>query len=349
MTDPMDELDRRAGDVQRSAIVVDTVNRAALDERFFRDVRDARITAIGRTILVSNGEVFSPFGFPETLREMTAVRAAIGAHPDQLLLIETGEDIALAKATRRTGLYMYFQSPEPIEREMWRLQLFYDLGLRVLQLTYNQRSYLGDGCAERADAGLSDFGVDVIAECERLGIAVDVSHCGDRTTLESFEVAKRPVLMTHAMSRTLCDNPRCKTDEQLRRCAETGGVIGLQALPSFVRTTPNPSIDDMLDHVDHLVEVVGVAHVGLGLDFTTGHERDNYSLLGYKPEMYEGVWVDGVQQSIPGMESLGDVPKITRGLLTRGYSDGDVMSILGGNFARVLTELWQPPLSGSIA
>lgn len=342
MNDQTRDLDRRARRLQRVAVVIDTVNRAVLDERFLRDVRRGGITAIGRTILVSKGDVFSPFGFLESLREITAVRAIIEAHPDRLLLIRSGEDIALAKATGRVGLYVYFQSPEPLEREPWRLRLFHDLGLRVLQLTYNQRGYLGDGCAERSNGGLSDLGVAVIAECERLGIAVDVSHCGERTTMEAFEVATRPVLMTHAMARALCDNPRCKSDEQIQRCAATGGVIGIQALPAFVRTTPNPTIEDMLDHVDYLVRLVGVDHVGLGLDLTTGHERDDYSLLDYKPEMYRGVWVKGVQQAISGMNSLADVPRITRGLLARGYSDADVMGILGGNFARVLTELWRP-------
>ena len=342
MNDPVRNLEGRARRLQRAAVVVDTVNRAVLDDRFFRDVRRGGITAIGRTILVSKTDVFSPFGFLETLREITAVRDVIDAHSDRLLLIRSGEDIALAKATDRVGIYVYFQSPEPLERQLWRLRLFYDLGLRVLQLTYNQRGYLGDGCAERANGGLSDLGVSVIAECERLGIAVDVSHCGDQTTMEALEAATRPVLMTHAMARALCDNRRCKTDEQIRRCAATGGVIGIQALPAFVKASPNPTVEDMLDHVDYMSRLVGVEHVGLGLDLTTGHERDDFGQLGYKPEMYRGVWVKGVQQSIPGMHSLADVPRITRGLLGRGYSDADVMGILGGNFARVLTELWRP-------
>ncbi len=333
--------------VHRAAVVVDTVNRSKLDDRFLRDVRTGGVTLLGRTILVSSGEVFSPFGFMESVRDITHVLQFIDRHADQVMLVKTARDIERAKATNRTGIYLYFQSPEPLEKELWRLRLFYELGLRVLQLSYNDRSLAGDGCAERTDSGLSEWGVQLIEECNRLGIAVDVSHCGYRTTMEAMELSKAPVLFTHANARALCDNRRCKTDEQVKRCAEKGGVVGVQALPAFISTRPGPTIEDMLDHVDHYAKLIGIDHVGLGLDLTTGHERDDYSLLGYKPEMYKGVWVDGVQQAIPGMGALADLPNITAGLLRRGYSAGDVTKILGANFVRVLSRLWRDEGSGA--
>lgn len=331
---------RAGAAIHASAIVVDTVNRSVMDARFLDDIAAGGITLLGRTILVSSGEVFSPFGFLETLRDITATLEIIERNPDRLLLVKRRADVEEAKRTGRTGLYVYFQSPEPLERQPWRLRLFYELGLRVLQLTYNQRGYLGDGAGERSDAGLSDFGLDIIRECNRLGIAVDASHCGDRTTMEAIDASETPVLLTHAMARALCDNPRCKTDEQIEACAAKGGVIGVQALPSFISTEPGPTLENMLDHVDYLSRLVGPEHVGLGLDLTTGHERDDYSLLGYKPEMYAGVWVNGVQQTVPGIESLRDVPNITAGLLARGYSPDQISGILGGNFLRVLGAIW---------
>lgn len=336
----MTESGNDARDVHRGAIVVDTVNRSLMDERFFDDIMSGGVTVLGRTILVSDGHVFSPFGFLESLRGITETLTTIENHPHRLQLVTRGRDFAEAKASGRVGLYIYFQSPEPLERQLWRLTLFHRLGLRVLQLTYNQRGYLGDGCAEPNDGGLSDFGRTVIAECNRLGIAVDASHCGDRTTTEALEVSSQPVLLTHAMARGICDNRRCKTDAHLKTCAERGGVIGIQALPAFVSSEPNPTLDEMLDHVDYLRDLVGVNHIGLGLDLTTGHERDDYSLLGYKPEMYQGVWVDGVQQTIPGIASLADLPNITDRLLARGYSDQEVAKILGANFVRVLSSIW---------
>ena len=336
-----DQVRDRAGAVHDSAYVVDTVNRSLMDETFFRDIDVGRPTLLGRTILVSSGEVFSPFGFTEALRDIAQTLAAIDVHADRLLLVRSAKDIETAKRTGRTGLYIYFQSPEPLDTQGWRLRLFYELGLRMLQLTYNNRSLAGDGCAERTDSGLSEWGLRLVEECNRLGIALDVSHSGYRTTMEAIEASRTPVLITHANARTLCDNPRCKTDEQAQACAARGGVIGVQALPSFISAhDPRPTIEDMLDHLDHWVQLVGVDHVGLGLDFTNGHERDDYSLLGYKPEMYKNTWVGGVQQWIEGLGSLADLPNITERLLKRGYSEADAGKIMGGNFVRVLGEIW---------
>ncbi len=339
------DVEAEALAVHRAAVVVDTVNRSKLDDRFLRDVRTGGVTLLGRTILVSSGEVFSPFGFMESVRDIAHVLQFIDQHADQVMLVKTARDIERAKAANRAGIYLYFQSPEPLEKELWRLRLFYELGLRVLQLSYNDRSLAGDGCAERTDTGLSDWGVQLIEECNRLGIAVDVSHSGYRTTMEAMELSKAPVLFTHANARALCDNRRCKTDEQVKRCAEKGGVVGVQAA-SVHQYQARPH-EDMLDHVDHYAKLIGVDHVGLGLDLTTGHERDDYSLLGYKPEMYKGVWVDGVQQTVPGMGSLADLPNITAGLLRRGYNAGNVTKILGANFVHVLSKLWRDESSGA--
>lgn len=328
-----------ASDLHRLSTVVDTVNRSRLDDQFLEDIRDGGISVLGRTILVSSGDVFSPFGFEESLRDIVQTRQFVDVHSDRLMMVERAEDIAAAQRTGRTGLYIYFQSPEPIGRSLWRLRLFHLLGLRVLQLTYNERSLAGDGCAEPNDGGLSEFGGTLVAECNRLGIAIDVSHCGEQTGREAIERSTTPVLLTHANSRTLCDNRRCKSDEHVKACAAKGGVVGAQALPAFVSAS-EPNLAKMLDHVEHYLDLVGENHVGLGLDLTNGHEHDDYSLLGYKPEMYQGVWLNGVQQPLPGIESLADVPRITEGLLARAIPESTVAKVLGGNFARVLSEIW---------
>lgn len=327
--------------VQQASIVIDTVNRSVIGAGFLHDVRTGGVTVLGRTILESKPDVFSPFGFPETLRGIVELVELVEAHPAQLMLVRSAADIRRAKASGRTGLYVYFQSPEPIDRQMWRLRLFYELGLRVLQLTYNERCLVGDGCGEPSDAGLSDFGRQMVKECNALGIAVDVSHSGDRTTLEAIEASSAPVLITHGMARALCDNRRCKTDEAVKACAQKGGVIGVQAMGPFISRKPNPTLDDLLDHVDYFAQLVGPDHIGLGLDLTTGHERDDFGKLAYKPEIYDGLWKDGVMQQVPGIRTLADVPNITSGLLRRGYSPADVSKILGGNFLRVLETIWR--------
>ena len=330
---------QQAKKIHAERVVVDTVNRSLIDDAFFQHIKEGGVGLLGRTILVSSGDVFSPFGYAESLRDITQTLQIIEQHPDELILVKTAADIKTARETGRTGLYIYFQSPEPFETQLWRVRLFYELGLRVVQLTYNQRCLIGDGCAERHDGGLSDLGVDLIKICNELGIVVDVSHCGHNTTMEAMEVSKTPVLITHANSRVLCDNRRCKTDEEVVRCAAQGGVVGVQALRSFLGGD-SPTIGRMLDHIDHYVKLVGIDHVGLGLDLTTGHEFDDFSLLGYKPEMYQDLWKDGVQLYLEGMENVGKIPAITAGLLARGYTEGDTRKIIGENFARVLGQVW---------
>lgn len=336
------ELAQRAREVHDRSFVIDTVNRSLMDERFLGDIMAGGISLLGRTILVSNRYVFSPFGFEESLRDITQTTAFVNNHPAQMMQVRTAADIRRAKEEGRVGVYIYFQSPEALSTQLWRVQLFYELGLRVLQLTYNSRALTGDGCSERTDCGLSDFGVAVIEECNRLGIVVDVSHCGCRTTMEAMGASRDPVLFTHANSRALVDIPRNKTDEQVKACAAQGGVIGVQVLPSALRKNPaGVTLDDAIDHIDHYVQLVGADHVGLGLDILTGHEKDDFGLLGYKESIYKGTWVNGVIQWPAGIESLADVPRITERLLARGYKDADVENILGGNFLRVFTQVWK--------
>jgi len=337
-----DATSERAAKVHQEAIVFDAVNRAVIDDGFFRDVRNGNISVLGRTILVSDPAVFSPFGFQESLRLVAELHELAAQHADKMLIVRGIDDIELAKSTGRVGIYVYFQSPEPLARYPWRLTLFYELGLRILQMTYNERELTGDGCFEKNDGGLSIYGRALIKHCNELGIAVDASHCGDRTTLETIEESAAPVLLTHGNSRMICPKPRCKTDEAVKACAARGGVIGVQAFPPFMNDGSHPpTIEDVLDHVDHYAELVGSEHIGLGLDLVTGHENDDFKLLRYDPNMYKGAWVGGVQQTVAGLSTLGEMPRLTEALIARGYSDKDITGILGGNYIRVLHEIWK--------
>lgn len=341
-TDAAEAISERAAKVHKEALVFDAVNRAVIDDGFFKDVRNGNISVLGRTILVSDPHVFSPFGFEESLREIADIHELAARHPDKMLIVRTSEDIELARSTGRVGIYVYFQSPEPLARYPWRLRLFYELGMRILQMTYNEHELTGDGCFEVNDGGLSIYGRALIKHCNELGIAIDASHCGDRTTLETIEESETPVLITHGNSRVICPKPRCKTDEAVKACAARGGVIGVQAFPPFMNDGSHaPTIEDVLDHVDHYAQLVGTEHIGLGLDLVTGHENDDFKLLRYDPQMYTGAWVEGVQQTVAGLSTLGEMPRLTEGLLTRGYTDDDVKGILGGNYVRVLRGIWK--------
>jgi membrane dipeptidase len=193
------------------------------------------------------------------------------------------------------------------------------MGQRVSQLTYFPNR-IGGGSSDPRDGGLTEYGAQIVERMNQVGMAVDISHCADRTTLDAIAASRKPVLITHSNCRALAPGvARCKPDEVIRAAARNGGVLGITAVRRFVRAAGNVTIEDVLDHFDHAVKLVGVEHVGLGSDFD----------LDPHPSY-----------DIPGLNHSNRVYELTEGLLRRGYADRDVSLMLGGNFQRTLQQIW---------
>lgn len=247
--------------------------------------------------------------------------------PDAFLRIDTAADLPRAKALKKVGLLLGFQNSDHF-RTAADVALFHALGQRVSQLTYNSRNRLGSGC-QAADPGLTAFGTDVVAAMNRAGMAVDVSHCGDRTSLDAVAASRKPVLITHSNCRALVAHPRCKPDEVIRKVAAGGGVMGITVIPAFVRQGQAASLDHVLDHFSHVARLVGIEHVGLGsdADIDAVDPRTRQIRPRYR---------------VQGLSLARRVFELTEGLLRRGFSDSAVEGVLGGNFQRALTEIWGP-------
>ena len=198
---------------------------------------------------------------------------------------------------------------------------FYAMGQRLTQLTYNGVNKLGSGCMSARDRGLSPYGIEVVARMNEIGMAIDISHCGERTSLDAIEASNKPVLITHSNCRALANVARCKTDAVIRAAARKGGVIGMTGVRRFVRATDPVSVEDVLNHFDHAVKLVGVEHVGLGSDT---------DLSGRGPK-----------GDVEGLNHGERVYELTAGLVRHGYSDRDIELMLGGNFERALNETWR--------
>lgn len=262
-------------------------------------------------------------------------------HADLVMRIDTLAKLNRVKGSGKLGVLLGLQNSTHFEA-VNDVDTFYGLGQRVSQLTYNERNLIGNGCTARRDDGLSDFGVAIVERMNKLGMAIDVSHSGDRTTLDAIEVSKKPVLITHSNCRALNPgHPRCKTDDAIRRMSASGGVFGVTMIRVFVNGREPTSRDDVLDHFDHVVRLVGVEHVGVGSDI---------GLEGKEPTPQE--W-EGLRRTNPGMSFRDRMyidglnhPKrlfdLTEGFVTRKYTDKDIEGILGGNFRRALTEIWPP-------
>lgn len=244
-------------------------------------------------------------------------------------------DIRAAKAAGETAIVIHFQGADPIEDELDFLNVFHSSGLRVMQLTYNARNRLGDGCFEPTDAGLSKFGRKAIRRMGELSIVVDLAHAGVRTTLDAAESASRPIIISHANARALCKTPRNATDDMIRAVAASGGVIGVCAFPSFLTLEGQATLEMMIDHAQYIANLVGPEHVGLGFDFAD-EDEDDYVYFGYD-ERYiprpPWIWPTGIA-------GHADARNVGSALRARGFSEEEVRGVLGENFLRVFETIW---------
>ena len=213
------------------SIVIDGLNVSNWNSpAVYQSLRASGITAINATSAVWED-------YREGLDQIAAWQHRFSQYSDILVPIKTTQDILQAKEDHKVGIIIGWQNASPIENNLKRLTLFHQLGLRIVQITYNERNLLGNGCYERRDEGLSHFGVDAIHEMNRLGILIDLSHVGDCTTLEAIEISEKPVAFTHANARAHFDHVRNKTDEALKKLAARGGVVGANAFPAFFPNT----------------------------------------------------------------------------------------------------------------
>lgn len=318
----------------------------ALTAAQIADVRSSGLTAVNLTVgaLGSGADVFE-----QTFKTIGAWEREIDAHPDVLMRIKSAADLDRAKASRRLGIIYGFQDATPLGDDPGRVELFSRFGVRIIQLTYNRRNLLGDGCLEPANAALSRLGQQVVERMNGLGVLVDLSHCGHRTTLDGIAASKRPVAITHAGCAAVADLPRNKTDEELRRLADKGGVMGIYFMP-FLRTKGQPTSADLIQHIEHAVNVAGEDHVGLGTDggisgieltpeFIQRHREDvqNRRRLGISAPGEE----EDVYTFLPDLNTPRRFETLAAMLRERGHSQARIEKILGGNFARLFREVWQ--------
>jgi membrane dipeptidase len=261
--------------------------------------------------------------------------------PDRLLKITRGADIAAAKQSGKVGVLLGFQNATIVESDIRNLEALHAAGTRCIQLTYNSRNLLGDGCTERTNAGLSDFGVAVVERMNQLGIIVDLSHCGDATSRDGIQVSKRPPAFTHTMCKALYDHVRAKSDELSKAMSDKGGMTGILTLGYFIGPTPQTSLDDYLRHVDHAVKVAGIDHVGLASDYSIRgievmHTRESWyvpRLTSFKP-VYRVRWPPWIKE----LDAPERFRNIAHGLAKRGYRSPDIEKLLGANWVRYFTE-----------
>lgn len=267
------------------------------------------------------------------------------AHQTMIYRAETVADLLAAKETGRIALVPALEAATPIENEVDRVDVLYGLGVRMMGITYSEANALGSGLRERTDAGLTELGRRVVRRMNKLGMAIDIAHCGDQTSLDTIAESQKPVFISHAGARALWPTARMKPDEVLRACAAKGGIIGIEAAPhtTLTRNHPRHSMESVMEHFEYIVDLVGIDHVAFGPDTLFGDHVALHRVFA------EHLSIRVVQGSVPfpevpyvaGLENPSETfPNIVRWLVRRGYSDDEITKVLGGNVIRVLREVW---------
>ena len=335
----------KAAKLHKESIVIDCLNVSNWnDPEVFAGIHRGGVTASNATIAIWEN-------FTETLDNIAQWYLKFDKYADIIMPIKTVADIKKAKTTGKSGIIFGFQNSSPIEDDLRRLRVLHELGVRIIQLTYNNMNFVGAGYTESADYGLSRFGRDFILECNRLGILVDLSHVGDRTVMDAIEVTTKPIAFTHAGPRALFHHYRNKTDEQLKAVVAKGGMVGAVGVGNFMTAGKNATLADYLETIDYMVNLIGVDHLGIGPDFTTNQSsewmqwlftgRNTDARIEY-PEATRIDDDDGIVRTCypKNFQTAADFPNLTEALLDRGYSETDAKKIMGENFLRLFQEVW---------
>lgn len=306
------------------------------------NIAKSGLTAINTTVSADKVE--------PTVANIALWTGEAARYPTLLSIIRRHEDIARAKAGGQLGIILGFQDTEMLERDLSRLEMFRRLGVLIIQLTYNVRNLLGDGCLEPGDAGLSTLGIEAVERMNALGIAVDLSHCGTRTTATGIAASAKPPLITHSGCREVYRHPRSKEDRELKAMADKGGVVGIYLMP-FLGGHPGPgkgSTPEMLTRqIEHAIKVCGVDHVGIGSDLSVTPIEESPDYLRTERAFAEGrakrasaAPDEDRQLFIPALNHPRRLEGVAELLARRGHPVPTIEKIIGGNFHRALREIW---------
>jgi len=344
--DPKNKYSAKVLDLVQRSLVIDMLAPLKLDFRPeayalpLTDSEAAMFRSCGITGFHNSVGVGGASAYEDALEFIAAWSGFVGRNTQVFTLVGKAGDLDAAKAKQKIAVIMGLQNADEF-REPKDVKAFYQLGLRCAQLTYNTQNLLGSGSTERVDGGISDYGEQIIKSMNEVGMLVDVSHSGDKTTLDAIELSPKPIAFTHSNCRALNNHPRLKTDEAIRKLAAKGGVMGITGVRMFVKDKEPTTVEDIVDHIDHVVKLVGIDHVGIGSDSDLmGYDHmppDQYKQLkaGYKASYAFRDKID-----TDGFDHPRKVFDLTAALIRRGYSDSNIQAVLGGNFRRLLGTTW---------
>ncbi|MER8505119.1 dipeptidase [Mesorhizobium sp. M1142] len=331
--------------IHRDAVIVDAVAPLLDKKRYVESYKVGGVTCAAPTVA---GETDSP---ALALKAIGSWLHSIRSRKD-LKLVQKASDIEAAKRDGQMGILFHFQGTGPFETDLNLVEAFQALGVRMVQLTYNRKDYVGDGCEEEIDGGLSRFGKALVRRLNENRVIVDCTHTGYKTTMDALSLTTRPAVFSHSNSAAVFPSKRNIQDDQAKAAAATGGLVGVTAVPWFIVPAnggaARPSLDDLIAHIDHFVSLVGIDHVGLGLDYWWGtlpFSDLEAAMSDWEQAVSKGFYTPEVyppppHYNPPEIETPEMLLGMTEGLIRRGYKENDVRKILGLNWLRVFREVW---------
>jgi membrane dipeptidase len=329
----------------RRSIVIDSLSSpladldAAPSAETLTAVRNSGITAVNCTI--------SEPTFEGTVKGLASLQALVERHPEAFMIVRQHSDIARAKQQNRIGIMPGFQYTQFLEDDPSRIETFRQLGVRIMQLTYNNRSAFGDGCLEPGNAGLSRAGLTAIKKMNEIGVAVDLSHSGYRTTSEGIAASEKPVLISHSGCAAVYAHPRSKPDDILKSLADRGGYFGVYLMPYLVASPTIPTREHVMAHLLHAMNVCGADHVGIGSDgaiekvvLTEKQKADFDEDIARRKKLGIGAPGEDRYPYVPDLNGPDHMEVIATELAKRGQPSSIIEKVLGANFQRIIGEIW---------
>lgn len=328
---------RRVKELHDSSIVIDGSIVIEQSEAHFKRFKAGGVTAVNHTVT----EPYS--GLEESLAQVNHWRRWIDKNSASVMLATTVDHIHEAKKTGREAIIFGPQNTEMVGLNLDMIGTFYDLGVRIMQLTYQRQNWIGSGCGEQSDDGLTNFGRQFVKEMNQIGMVVDVSHCGQKTSVQAMEVSSKPIMITHSFSAKLSPHIRAKSDDTIRALGKHGGVIGITGLSPYLyypdAPTRQPDIARLVEHIKHCVDLAGIDSVAIGLDYDETFTPEKRAEGAKKHGPLLGTWPWN-ERRCKTLDDASGFPNITAGLLAAGFSDTDVRKVLGGNWMRVMSACW---------
>ncbi|MFQ5933632.1 MAG: membrane dipeptidase [Dehalococcoidia bacterium] len=329
-------------------LIIDGMEYHKWDREVFEILRVGDITAINATCAIWEDA-------RETLENIGHWHRRFEEHSDLIVQAVTVDDIRKAYEEEKTAIVLGFQNTSPIEDNIDFVGIFAALGIRIMQLTYNTQNLVGSGCYEDEDSGLSTFGRDVVKEMNRHGVLIDLSHVGERTSMDTIEISSQPVSITHANPKFVKQTQRNKSDDMLRALGDSGGVLGLAVYPHLFSS--DATVEQFCEMVARTVDLMGVQHVGIGSDHHLGFSAEErkwwvqgrwsrsmpafMSAQGFHPPDWQGEEVEWQSW----FKTPAGMPNIVRGLREHGFSPDEVAAIMGGNFLRLFDQVFAEAVS----